>query len=121
MIAIARKLRPRRFITFIVVAWGLVTVGHGLVRTWRQMLALRMLLGILEAGYVSPEKICIGLTGGLLKAYSQPDQGLTFPSFFLPCTLAPFVSVQMAKCLKCTRDQYAMDRRTCAVSLEMNV
>src|SRR4051812_17565765 len=53
MIAIARKIRPRRFITFIVVAWGLVTVGHGLVKTWRQMLALRALLGILEAGYFS--------------------------------------------------------------------
>lgn len=53
MIAIARKLRPRRFITFIVVTWGIVTVCHGLVSTWRQMLALRALLGILEAGYFS--------------------------------------------------------------------
>jgi MFS family permease len=53
MIAIARKFGPRRFITLIVVAWGLITVGHGLVKTWRQMLALRMMLGLLEAGYFS--------------------------------------------------------------------
>lgn len=53
MIAIARKIRPRRFITFIVVAWGIVTTCHGVVSTWRQMLALRCLLGILEAGYFS--------------------------------------------------------------------
>lgn len=53
MIAIGRKVGPRYFITFIVVAWGLVMVGHGLVKSWRTMLALRCLLGIFEAGYYS--------------------------------------------------------------------
>ncbi|KAL5350909.1 hypothetical protein ACLOAV_004482 [Pseudogymnoascus australis] len=53
MIAIARKVGPRYFITFIVISWGLVMVGHGLVESWRTMLALRCLLGIFEAGYFS--------------------------------------------------------------------
>ncbi|KAL2408025.1 putative transporter [Exophiala dermatitidis] len=53
MTAIARKLRPGRFLSFIVTAWGLVMVGHGLVHAWRPMLALRILLGILEAGFFS--------------------------------------------------------------------
>lgn len=49
----ARKIRPRRFLGFIVIGWGLVTVGQGLVKTWKAMLALRCILGILEAGYFS--------------------------------------------------------------------
>ncbi|OJD16207.1 hypothetical protein AJ78_03639 [Emergomyces pasteurianus Ep9510] len=53
MTAIARKVGPRLFITFIVISWGIVMVCHGLVKTWRQMIALRCLLGMLEAGYFS--------------------------------------------------------------------
>ncbi len=53
MTALARKLRPRRFLSAIVIAWGLVIVGHGLVQSWRSMLALRCLLGIFEAGFFS--------------------------------------------------------------------
>ncbi|KAI1623078.1 retrograde regulation protein 2 [Exophiala viscosa] len=53
MTAIAKKLRPGRFLGTIVVAWGLVIVGHGLVKTWHAMLALRCLLGIFEAGFFS--------------------------------------------------------------------
>ncbi|KAJ5553764.1 hypothetical protein N7494_003142 [Penicillium frequentans] len=53
MTVIARKLRPRRFLSGIVTAWGLVIVGHGLVQSWRSMLALRCLLGIFEAGFFS--------------------------------------------------------------------
>jgi MFS family permease len=53
MIALGRRMGARYFITFIVLAWALVMVGHGLVKTWHQMLALRCLLGIFEAGYFS--------------------------------------------------------------------
>lgn len=53
MTAIARKLRPGRFLCGIVISWGLVIVGHGLVQSWRSMLALRCLLGIFEAGFFS--------------------------------------------------------------------
>lgn len=53
MTAIARKLRPRRFLCGIVISWGLVIVGHGLVRNWKSMLALRCLLGLFEAGFFS--------------------------------------------------------------------
>jgi MFS family permease len=53
MIALGRWMGARYFITFIVLAWALVMVGHGLVQTWHQMLALRCLLGIFEAGYFS--------------------------------------------------------------------
>lgn len=72
MIAIARRLRPRRFITSIVVAWGLVEVGHGLVRTWRQMLALRMVLGILEAGYFSTAAYLVSTW--YIRSMSSPSQ-----------------------------------------------
>ncbi|KAF1816883.1 retrograde regulation protein 2 [Eremomyces bilateralis CBS 781.70] len=53
MTPISRKLRPRRFLSGIVISWGLVMAGHGLVHDWRAMLALRCLLGIFEAGFFS--------------------------------------------------------------------
>jgi hypothetical protein len=53
MTAIAKKLRASRFLGSIVIAWGLVIVGHGLVQSWHAMLALRCLLGIFEAGFFS--------------------------------------------------------------------
>lgn len=53
MTAIAKKLRAGRFLGTIVIAWGLVIVGHGLVKSWHAMLALRCLLGIFEAGFFS--------------------------------------------------------------------
>ncbi|OBT55558.1 hypothetical protein VE04_02732 [Pseudogymnoascus sp. 24MN13] len=53
MTVIAKKLGPRNFLTGIVVSWGLVMVGHGLVPNWKVMLALRCLLGLFEAGFFS--------------------------------------------------------------------
>ncbi|KIX09355.1 uncharacterized protein Z518_00434 [Rhinocladiella mackenziei CBS 650.93] len=53
MVVIARKLRPRRFITGVVTSWGIVMIGMGMVETWQAMIPLRCLLGVFEAGYFS--------------------------------------------------------------------
>lgn len=70
MIVIARKIGPRVFLTSIVVSWGLVMVGHGLVHDWKAMLALRVLLGIFEAGFFST---CVFLLSTwYIRSQSQP-------------------------------------------------
>lgn len=48
--AVIRKVGPRVFLSSIVTAWGIVMIGFGFVENWKSLIALRMLLGALEAG-----------------------------------------------------------------------
>lgn len=51
MIVICRKTGPRWFLPFICALWGIVIIGFGFAKTWQTLIGLRLLLGILEAGY----------------------------------------------------------------------
>lgn len=48
---VIRKLGPALWLPSLVVIWGAVTIGMGFVTSWTQALGLRVLLGVLEAGY----------------------------------------------------------------------
>lgn len=48
---ICRYLGPRNFLSFIVIAWGAVMIGMGFADTYGTMAGLRVLLGVLEAGF----------------------------------------------------------------------
>lgn len=48
---IVRWLGPRNFLSFIVVAWGAVMLGMGFAKDYASLAALRVVLGILEAGF----------------------------------------------------------------------
>jgi MFS family permease len=48
--AILRAAGPRRFLAGITLGWGITMLGSGFVTNWRQLLALRFVLGIFEAG-----------------------------------------------------------------------
>lgn len=48
--AFVRKCGPRLFLSSIVLAWGIVMICFGFVKSWKSLIALRMLLGALEAG-----------------------------------------------------------------------
>ncbi|KAK0625286.1 major facilitator superfamily domain-containing protein [Bombardia bombarda] len=48
---VVRKIGPRHHITTITVLWGCLMVGMGFVKDWGQMAGLRVLLGVLEAGF----------------------------------------------------------------------
>ncbi|KAL5335537.1 major facilitator superfamily domain-containing protein [Aspergillus crustosus] len=50
MTVASRKIGPRIFMGFITVSWGLVMVGMGLVNNWQHLAALRVVLGLFEAG-----------------------------------------------------------------------
>jgi ACS family tartrate transporter-like MFS transporter len=43
---------PRRWLTGIMVGWGLIVVGEGFVTTGAQLTVLRFLLGLFEAGFL---------------------------------------------------------------------
>ncbi|KEF54183.1 uncharacterized protein A1O9_09978 [Exophiala aquamarina CBS 119918] len=47
---IVRKWGPRTYLPLITLLWGIVMLSFAFVRDWRVMIALRVLLGVVEAG-----------------------------------------------------------------------
>lgn len=47
---VIKKLRPSRYIAFITVGWGIVATLTGLVQNYAGLIAVRLVLGALEAG-----------------------------------------------------------------------
>lgn len=48
---IIRKLGPAVWLPSLVICWGAVSIGMGFVTHWTQAVGLRIILGVLEAGY----------------------------------------------------------------------
>lgn len=48
---ILRKIGPKWFLPSTCLAWGILTVGFGFVHQWWEMIPLRLMLGVLEAGF----------------------------------------------------------------------
>jgi len=51
---VMRKVGPRIFLPLIVLLWGITMICFGFVTTWVQMMPLRIVLGIFEAGPLLP-------------------------------------------------------------------
>ncbi|KAJ5551449.1 Major facilitator superfamily domain general substrate transporter [Penicillium sp. DV-2018c] len=51
MTVIIRKLGPTYFLSAIIVSWAAIMIGMGFSKDWGQLTVMRVLLGILEAGY----------------------------------------------------------------------
>lgn len=51
MTVMCRKIGPRFFLPGICLLWGCVIIGFGFSQEWTTLVALRLILGILEAGY----------------------------------------------------------------------
>lgn len=49
--AATRKIGPRVFLSTIALLWGATMIGMGFVKKWEQLIPLRLILGIFEAGY----------------------------------------------------------------------
>ncbi len=45
-----RKIGPRLHLAVITVLWGVAMLGMGFVKDWEQLTAMRVVLGIFEAG-----------------------------------------------------------------------
>jgi len=48
---IVRKIGPRIHLSVITVAWGAIMLGMGFVKRWQDLAGLRVILGVLEAGF----------------------------------------------------------------------
>lgn len=79
---IVRYLGPRNFLSFIVVAWGAVMIGMGFVKDYESLAALRIVLGILEAGFFPS---CVYL---LSTWYTRFDVGKRYSCFYILGSLA---------------------------------
>jgi len=51
---VMRKVGPRTFLPIITMLWGATMICFGFVKEWTQMIPLRIVLGIFEAGEWSP-------------------------------------------------------------------
>jgi MFS family permease len=48
---VLRKLGPRKFLPTITILWGATMICFGFVRQWYELIPLRIVLGIFEAGF----------------------------------------------------------------------
>jgi hypothetical protein len=62
---ICRWIGPRLFLPGICLAWGAVIIGFGFAKNWETLLGLRLVLGLLEAGYF-PGCVWLSLSDNLV-------------------------------------------------------
>lgn len=79
---IVRKLGPRVHLSVIVFLWGAVMIGMGFTQDWQSLAALRIILGILEAGFFPS---CVYL---LSTWYTRYDVGKRYSVFYILGSLA---------------------------------
>lgn len=79
---IVRWLGPRNFLSAIVVAWGAVMIGMGFAQNYGALAALRVVLGIMEAGFFPS---CVYL---LSTWYTRYDIGKRYSCFYILGSLA---------------------------------
>ncbi|KAI1419161.1 major facilitator superfamily MFS-1 [Xylaria sp. FL1777] len=79
---LCRKLGPRPFLAFITIAWGIVLIGLGLVHNWGGLAALRLVLGLFEAGFF-PSVIYL-----LSTWYTRFEMGKRYAFFYVIGCLA---------------------------------
>ncbi|KAI1277666.1 major facilitator superfamily domain-containing protein [Xylaria sp. FL0933] len=74
---LVRKLGPRIHISFITAAWGAAMLGMGFVKTFGAITALRVLIGVLEAGFF-PSAVYL-----LSTWYTRYELGRRYGLFYL--------------------------------------
>lgn len=48
---LCRKIGPRIFLPGIYLLWGVVIIGFGFAENWATLVGLRLILGLMEAGF----------------------------------------------------------------------
>lgn len=74
---IVRSLGPRFHLSLITTLWGAVMIGMGFAKNWAVMAGLRVVLGVLEAGFFPS---CVYL---LSTWYTRYEVGRRYSVFFL--------------------------------------
>ncbi|KAK3317857.1 general substrate transporter [Cercophora scortea] len=85
---LVRKIGPRIHLTTITLLWGGCMIGMGFVKDWQQMAALRVILGVLEAGFFPS---CLYL---LSTWYTRYELGARNSAFYMVgCVAAAFAGI----------------------------
>lgn len=85
---IARKLGPRIFLSIITLVWGATMIGFGFVKNFQALSALRVLLGILEAGFF-PSSVYL-----LSTWYTRYEVGRRYSLFYvIGCVASAFSGI----------------------------
>ncbi|KAL9052560.1 MAG: hypothetical protein Q9162_005308 [Coniocarpon cinnabarinum] len=74
---LTRFLGPRVFLGTITLFWGATMIGFGFVKDWKTLVGLRVILGVLEAGFFPG---CVYL---LSTWYRRYDMGKRYALFYL--------------------------------------
>ncbi|KAI1751488.1 major facilitator superfamily domain-containing protein [Xylaria castorea] len=74
---LVRKIGPRIHISVITIAWGVIMLGMGFVKNFGQLTALRVVIGILEAGFF-PSAVYL-----LSTWYTRYELGRRYGLFYL--------------------------------------
>lgn len=90
---IVRKLGPRAHLAGITLAWGAVMLGMGFVKDWQALSALRVILGVLEAGFFPS---CVYL---LSTWYTRFEVGKRYSVFYvLGCVASACAGILRSSC-----------------------
>ncbi|PTB69036.1 MFS general substrate transporter [Trichoderma citrinoviride] len=79
---VLKLFTPRRWIAFIVTAWGIIATLTGLVQSYGALIACRLLLGIVEAGLFP------GLSVYLTFFYTKHELALRIGYLFVSAAIA---------------------------------
>lgn len=66
-----KKLRPSRWLPFIMVGWGTVMTLMGIVQNYHGLLIARLFLGVAEAGLFPGVAVGVSLEGYSNKSWSD--------------------------------------------------
>ncbi|KAM5345139.1 hypothetical protein ACJ41O_011001 [Fusarium nematophilum] len=64
--AIIRRVGTQKYLTILITSWGAIAMCFGFVKTYGQLLALRVLLGVFEGGF---NPACIYIISSWYKRY----------------------------------------------------
>ncbi|UKZ83898.1 hypothetical protein TrVFT333_011713 [Trichoderma virens FT-333] len=83
-----RKIGPRTHLAVITLLWGAVMIGMGFVKNFEQLAAMRVILGVLEAGFFPS---CVYL---LSTWYTRYEVGRRYSMFYLlGCVASAFAGI----------------------------
>ncbi|AEO68025.1 0950c51d-1b26-4ba1-92ae-c84f0f5d4fd6 [Thermothielavioides terrestris] len=85
---IVRKIGPRIHLAAITLLWGACMTGMGFVKRWDQMAGLRVLLGVLEAGFFPS---CVYLLSTWYTRYEVGKRNSVF--YLVGCVAAAFAGI----------------------------
>ncbi|KAL5495356.1 hypothetical protein ACEPAI_819 [Sanghuangporus weigelae] len=77
-----KKLKPSRWLSFLILCWGIVLVMHGVVKDYGGLVTVRVLLGLFEAGLYP------GIAFYLSCWYKRSELGTRVAFFFTSATVA---------------------------------